>query len=322
MEKIIKEPGIYPGVTYEEYAKWDCINNSRLWKLKSTSPMHVKHYIDNPPPSTDALRLGSAMHIQILEPQEFNKRFMVIPKWNMATKDGKAEFQSYAIDLATKKVITVAQCDAMVEAKKGKRDLLTQALALSGREVLDQAELDTVQSMHRRLKEQEAYQYITGRRDSDTELAIVWDDEVTGLRCKAKIDYANRDQCILCDLKSSAGGDFINISAAKFSRAAEQHGYHQQAAMYVDGWQALTGDICSFLFIAAEKEPPHCACSYEAHDDLLQCGRNSYRDALKLWQKCVKEDSWPGYNDGKIVYLQASLWLMEREGVGLHNLTE
>ena len=315
MEKIIKEPGIYPGVTYEEYAQWSGINNTTLWKLKSTSPMHCKHYLDNPPPSTDALRIGSAMHIQILEPQEFDKRFMVIPKWNMATKDGKAEFASYVIDLADKKTLTVAQTDQMIEAKKGKRDLLIGALALAGLDVLDQAELDTVQAMYARLKEQDAYQYITGRRDSDTELAIVWDDEETGIRCKAKIDYANRDGCILCDLKST------EVAAEHaFRRSVEKYGYYQQAAFYSDGWQALTGDLCSFLFIAAEKSPPHCCCSYEPDENTLLAGRHSYRAALKLWKKCVDSDTWPGYNDDKISLLSVSQWLLTQEGVGVHQV--
>ena len=316
MEKIIKQPGIYPGVTYEEYAMWDAINNTTLWKLKSRSPMHCKEYIDNPPPSTDALRLGSALHIQILEPQEFDKRFLVIPKWNMATKDGKQAFQDYATQLAISKTISVAQCDQMVAAKSGKREMLTSALAMAGLTVMDQAELDTVQAMYSRLKEQDAYQYVTGRLDSDTELAIVWDDEATGIRCKAKLDYVNRDQCLITDLKSSE-----DASEHAFRRSVEKYGYYQQSAMYSDGWQALTGDLCSFLFIVAEKSPPHCCCSYEASDNMLSAGRNSYREALKLWQQCVKTDTWPGYHDGKIVLLEPSRWLMEQEGVGSHQVT-
>jgi len=255
------------------------------------------------------------MHIQILEPQEFDKRFMVIPKWNMATKDGKAEFQSYAINLATAKTISVAQCDEMVEAKKGKRELLTSALASKGMSVLDQGELDTVQAMYARLKEQDAYQYITGRRDSDTEVAIVWDDEETGLRCKAKIDYTNRDQCILADLKST------EVAAMHaFRHSVEKYGYFQQAAFYNDGWQAITGDVCSFLFIAVEKTAPHCCCSYEPDENTLLAGRSSYRDELKLWKKCKDTDTWPGYNDGKISLLSVSQWLLSQEGVGPHQV--
>ena len=320
MEKIIKSPGIYPNVTYEEYRSWAGINNSVLWRLKSRSPMHCKDYVDNPPAPSDALRIGAALHIQILEPQEFDKRFLVIPKMNMATKDGKAEFESYVSSLAFSKTITVSQCDQMLDAKSGKRELLIQALAMAGITVLDQAELDGLEAMHAALKQQEAYKYITGRQDADTELAIVWDDEETGIRCKAKLDYVNRDQCIITDLKSNAGGDFTNLTPDKFRRSVEQHGYYQQAAMYADGWQAITGDLCSFLFIAVEKESPYCACAYEASDNMLAAGRNSYREALKQWKQCVETDTWAGYNDGKIVLLEPSRWLMEQEGVGIHQV--
>lgn len=280
MERIKKEPGIYPGVTYEEYSQWDAINNTVLWKLKSKSPMHCKEYLDNPPEPTDALRIGGAMHIRILEPHLFDERYIVAPKVDRRTKVGKATWAAFQE-------------------------------TLKGRECLTQAEFDSIDLMHKRLKEQDAYQYVTGRDPDDTELAIVWNDEATGILCKAKIDYARRDAFILCDLKST--GD---CSEHGFRRSIEKYGYYQQAAFYCDGWQALTGDAPSFLFIAMEKTPPYCCCSYEPDDWTLQAGRNSYREALKLWKDCVDNDNWPGYNDGKVSLIQVSRWLLEAEGVG------
>ena len=285
VEKILKEPGIYANVTYEEYFQWDAINNSVLWKLKTSSPMHVRHYLDFPPASTDALRIGSALHMMVLEPQLFDSRFVVAPKVDRRTKIGKETWAAFEE-------------------------------TLNGRQALTLAESANLTQMYDALKRQEAYQYITGRLDEDTELAIVWDDEVTGLRCKAKLDYARRDSYILCDLKTT--GD---ASERGFRSSVEKYGYYQQAAMYTDGWAALTGDQCSFLFIAQEKDAPHCVCAYDTDENTFQAGRNSYREAMKLWKHCVETDTWPGYNDGKVALLTSSPWLLTREGVGSHQVT-
>ena len=36
------EPGIYPGVSFEDYAKWEAVNNSVLQILNKKSALHAK----------------------------------------------------------------------------------------------------------------------------------------------------------------------------------------------------------------------------------------------------------------------------------------
>ena len=319
MERVKLDCGIYPGMSYEEYAKIDGVNNSLLWLLHEQSPAHVKHIQENPRPATDALRIGKAFHTRILEPDKFDEECMVIPSFVLSTKDGKAAFAAFAAELALKKAITIAQCDEMTDAKKGKRDLLQAALASSGMTVLEQSELDTINHMHSALKQQPAYRYVQG---GDAEVVLVWDDEETGVRCKAKLDYVQREDCVISDLKSSMAGDFANASPAKYAPAISQHGLYQQAAMYTDGWQALTGDPCSFLFIVCEKEAPYCTVPYELGELSIKAGRAAYRLGLQQYKKCADADSWPTYNDGNVTFIDASPWTIAQEGVGKDEVTE
>jgi len=325
MERIKLDCGIYPGMSYEEYAKIDAVNNSLLWLMHEQSPMHVKHIQENPRPATDALRIGKAFHTRILEPDKFDKENMIIPSFALNTADGKDLFHAFATELALKKAITVAQCDEMTEAKKGKRDLLQAALAASGMAILDQSELDMINHMYEALKQQPAYQYV---QHGQSEVVIVWDDDKTGVRCKGKLDYVQDKTHVISDLKSSMTGDYCNASPAKYKRAIAQHGLHQQAAFYTDGIQAITGELYSFYFLVCEKDAPYVVMPYEPGDNTLHAGRTIYRDMLTKYKQCRDNDDWPGYwvdqlgkipghfSRGEVEMIDIDEWALRDAGVG------
>ena len=148
------------------------------------------------------------------------------------------------------------------------------------------------------------------------ELVIVWEDEETGILMKAKLDYVKGDECVIADVKSSMAGDFANASPVKYSRAISNYGLYQQAAVYTDGWQTLTGDVCSFLFIVCEKDAPWCTVPYELGEPSIMAGRASYRLALQTYKDCVAKDEWPGYNDGKVALIDAMVYTLRDEGIG------
>ena len=56
------------------------------------SPRHFMNYRNKPKETTPALTYGSALHCMLLQPQEFNNQFVVIPKLDMRTKDGKETY--------------------------------------------------------------------------------------------------------------------------------------------------------------------------------------------------------------------------------------
>lgn len=63
-------PGIYEGLTFEEYAAIDAISSSQLGPMKQ-SPLHFKVALAEEKKETDALVFGKALHCLILEPKRF-----------------------------------------------------------------------------------------------------------------------------------------------------------------------------------------------------------------------------------------------------------
>ena len=85
------------------------------------------------------------------------------------------------------------------------------------------------------------------------EIAIVWDDPETGLRCKARIDFVSEYDgwTVVGDLKSS-----INAAPKQWARAVANYGYHRQAAFYLDGCNAISPHDRLFAWIIQEKDDP------------------------------------------------------------------
>lgn len=65
-------------------------------KAFDKSPNHYLQYIAGDAPKTDAMIFGSAFHCFVLEPDEFDSRYIVLPKMDRRTKEGKAAFESFS----------------------------------------------------------------------------------------------------------------------------------------------------------------------------------------------------------------------------------
>lgn len=81
--------GIYYDLPAEDYFAAEHINNSSL-KLINKSPLHYKSSLEIKRDETKALVIGSAVHCSVLEPNTFIERYMVAPKVDKRTKEGKA----------------------------------------------------------------------------------------------------------------------------------------------------------------------------------------------------------------------------------------
>src|SRR5262245_45568073 len=84
-------PGIYPEVDAKTYHSWRAASFSRLRVLRDFSPQHLA--------ASDAqdLRLeseellkGQVVHMAVLEPIEFERKYAFLPRVDMRTKLGKA----------------------------------------------------------------------------------------------------------------------------------------------------------------------------------------------------------------------------------------
>lgn len=264
------EPGIYKNVDFDTYRSWDCINNSSL-KHAEKSLAHYRRYLDNPPDrTTDAFRFGSFAHGGKLEPMVACQHYVVEP--DLTKNILRADGTEYSNPKATKEYRDrVAAFEA----------------ANAGKEVVPQKWFDRFAGMANALDENEtARRWL--RSDGDAELSIVWDDPVSGLRCKGRIDKLPKHLGIAVDLKTTA-------DASDFERSIAKYGYHRQAAFYCDGLSVLTGRVHGFGIIAVEKDEPFGVRAAPMSGESLAVGRQEYRSLLNKIAAARNSDRWPGY---------------------------
>lgn len=260
-ENLYKFPGIYD-ISENEYHGGAGISRSSLleftnldgrcpykyWykKVNGTIQEEKKHFL-----------FGHALHTFFLEPEEFEKRFLVIPKMRKNTNQYKDYIEKITPELNNRKII-------------------------------DDEQYKSIQGMNKRINEHEIAALLINKK-SHIEKSLYWIDRDTGVLCKARPDIISKN--ILIDLKSSK-----DLAYRSFRYGIKEYGYHIQAAMIQDGWATLTGNkIEMSISLACEKEEPWLPIIYQLNPDDIELGREMYKDALVYFKKCRDTDTWPGY---------------------------
>ena len=257
--------GIYPDIDNAAYHGGKGISKSGL-DLIARSPLHYwAAYHDplrKPREETPAMRIGTAIHTAVLEPETFLERYVIVPEGiDRRTKDGKAEY-------------------AVLEARAVDK----------GAQLLPYSDFDHAMAIksschtHPMAKQM----FSSGK----AEMSVFWTDEETGVLCKCRPDWLlGGENPAILDLKST-----IDASPDGFMKSAYKYRYHVQAAWYLDGLEAAIGiKPDAFMFLAVEKTAPYAAAFYYADDAMLAAGRAEYRRQLRIYAECQKENKWPGY---------------------------
>lgn len=271
-------------ITRAEYdAITDRVNFSTL-KLMGKSPAHYRDRILNPPgPDSDAMRLGRATHIAILEPHLFERECV---QWTEGRRAGKA-WEAFAAEHATQEILTDSEWECL--------------LGMCG----------AVRT------HDEASRYLM---EGAAEQTLLWEDvvpEVGGLPevrtpCKGRLDWIGRLATV--DLKTTR-----DASPEAVERAFFNLGYHVQAAFYSDGYEAATGTRLPFVVIAVESSSPYVVQVYEVPEELLDLGRETYRTWLARRAMCIAEAEWPGYST-QTLPLTLPRWARPADGDDISDL--
>ena len=84
------------------------------------------------------------------------------------------------------------------------------------------------------------------------EQAQFWNDERTGLPCKARIDLRVPDEKLIVDVKTTSAR-----SQAEFVSNCYRYEYDRQAAYYLDGCRQAGECADQFLILGIQKQKPH-----------------------------------------------------------------
>lgn len=266
--------GIYEGLSFADYKAIKAINKSGLDKIHLSPAHYFAEYLGTQgvEESTAAMRLGSAIHTRVLEPEEFEKRYMQTPVDPPRRPDSR---QRNAKKPSEETILAIKWWDEF------------EATA-NGREILSDSDWHMCHRIAENLNKK-----ATGRELFDSgmsEVTIVWTDPLTNAKCKARIDRVAPGALI--DLKST-----ICAAPESWWREVKKYNLHCQAAWYSDGWKVLTGEDVLFVFAAFEKEEPFEGGFYVAKERVVELGRSINRRALKKYVQCEKTANWTGYKD-------------------------
>ncbi|AET91062.1 Exonuclease VIII, 5' - 3' specific dsDNA exonuclease [Burkholderia sp. YI23] len=216
---------------------------------------------------------GALAHCAVLEPKEFEKRYIVGKAIHRGTKEWK-EF------VAAHPEHTAIQPDQYEAATR--QAVSVRALPEIG-EVLEQGA---------------------------AEVSAFWVDEETGMECRCRPDFVHdvdADSVILLDLKT-----FSDPSPNEFSRQCARKAYAKQASFYTDGYEKASGKtVRAFIFIAVGNEWPYAASAMMLDEESLEAGRRHYKRNLRTYAECMRSGEWPGFSNG-ITLIRLPMWAMER----------
>lgn len=269
-------PGIYDGIPDAVYhgqlTDTPSISASGLVTLEQSCPLSFWwHSYLNParPEEEDsrALVVGSAMHALMLE-------------------GAKAFAERYVVRPA----------DMTYQTKAGKewRDAQTRTIVTAEEYA---AIAPMAAEVHRHPMARRAF---TGGKPEQT---IVWKDVATGIWLKARPDYLRMDGGnVVPNYKTT-----IDARPETWARQAFNLGYHQAAALLLDGLHAVTGERWSHFWVAQEKSAPFLVQVFVMKDEAIEWGRLLNRRALDTFARCLERGHWPGYGDG-VIQVEMPAW--------------
>lgn len=121
------------------------------------------------------------------------------------------------------------------------------------------------------------------------EQSFVWEDAVTGLALKGRADKMFTKVPVIADLKTASKW---MPDWKEWVRDAKDHGYHRQAALYIDAYEAIFGVRPRFIDIVVHSEEPYEVALCEFGDSELELGLLDARRAMRKVLDCMESGRW------------------------------
>jgi hypothetical protein len=140
--------------------------------------------------------IGSAVHEYIMEKEQFDKNFIVSPKFDKRTKVGKEQYADFQ-------------------------------LKADGKTIIDVTEMEMIEQMAVNIKMNRTFNELL--EGSNYEISCYTVDEPTGLKVRLRPDILPPNKSTIVDIKSC-----IDSSPKKFKNDVYSYGYSLSAAYYLD----------------------------------------------------------------------------------------
>lgn len=249
-----------------EYHANPAISHSKLEVYRKRPRLFFKRFVERTLPDqepTKALQLGSLTHGMVLEPQKLQAEFVVAPRLDRRTKEGKAEAEKFEAEAKGKTVVD--------------QDTYDVAFAMSN--AVDQNPL--------------ASQLLAAGTPEKT-----WRTKIGGLELQCRTDWFNSAGCELTegrpyvvDLKTTES--LIADGYGSFEKSVFIYGYHRQAGFYLPLITEILGKpVFDFFFVAVEKVQPYGVAVYKLSDQAISIGQDETLDDLRRLKKSIETNHW------------------------------
>lgn len=148
--------------------------------------------------------------------------------------------------------------------------------------------------------------------DKMAELAIRWDEpgEDGPVPCRGRLDHVDLDAGLIIDIKKTE-----SAAPRKIARYMVDYGYDIQWAAYTRAVAALKPELAGrveMLFLFVELEPPYVVVPAKPSGLLREFGTKRWERAVRLWERCLRDNSWPGYVTETAI-LEPPAWMVAEE---------
>lgn len=263
---------IIPEVLPEDWgAHWDAeLTNEQYHSDRSAvSSSSLKLVIEKSPKTflaahngklrkeSPAFRIGSALHMAILEPELFQKKFVIQPEFS--GKGAVAAKADWRLSIASDAVI------------------------------LKQEEYDDLQEMiNSVLSHQDACNIL---KNGKAEQSGFFRDMDTGIKCRIRPDFFHFGHHALLDIKTTT-----DVRAEQFMKSIWNYRYDFQMGMYCEGIQLITGKAVQYpLILAVEKKAPFECALYLCDEALMTKGLGDFKIAIQRLKQCIDENMFDSY---------------------------
>ena len=233
----------------------DFRDNAALYK-----GVHVTHTIPRPPP-TKPMRMGSALHTLVLEPDRWDLEYLVAP-------------------------------DGVTAHSRNKWAELLAFAEVDYRTVLAATEAEAARHMAASLLENKRLRVLMEAAGTRTERAIRWTDVATGIKCKCRpdllVDDPGLERAWLPDLKTS------NSPGPDFPKSCANYGYARGMAHYMEGAATVIDrPLHPYYFVVRNSEPWDVWEEYRlSQEDFIDPGFRSRQYWLQRLARCMETNDW------------------------------
>lgn len=261
--------------------------------------------------TTPALEFGIASHAAILEPELFSAEFVrgLDKDEHPSALTSDAAIKSWlksrgVAGYSTKKGQELV---AMVEATGEDVEIWSDMVgefeeASEGKTIVKPKDYDKIMTM-RDVVFNDA-EYAKRLSTGFAEYSIF--GELHGVKVKIRPDIMT-EHGEIWDYKTTA-----DASPEKFGLDSYRYGYLLKMALQHDMFlEAYGRPPASVTLLAQEKKAPYIAQAYELTDEQLEIGREQYRTALEMYQRCKATDTWPAYGGG-VMHMQLPEWIYKK----------